>query len=46
MDVIVDVIVDVIRAELVRRGAVARSPEPEKLARGVWLGGPAEGGCP
>ena len=44
---------DVIRAKLVRRGArraarrgaVALSPEPEKLAR-VLLGGPAERGDP
>jgi hypothetical protein len=40
---------DVIRAELVRRGAlrgaVALSLEPEELAR-VFLGGPAEGGGP
>jgi len=40
-----DVILDVIRAELVRRGAVALAHEPEELAR-VLLGGPAEGGGP
>ncbi len=39
-------ILDVIRAECVRRGALAISPEePARVSR-VLLGGPAEGGGP